>query len=59
VVATAGCNAASLATDATDAGALFDRAVENFLKYHADVMSLVGRRMQADPQFALGHCRKG
>ena len=33
--------------------------VEHFLKYHADVMSLVGRRMQADPHFALGHCRKG
>jgi hypothetical protein len=48
-----------LSTDSADAAALFDRAVEHFLKYHADVPQLVGRLVEADPGFALGHCLKG
>ena len=48
-----------LSTDSAEAAALFDRAIEHFLKYHADVMTLIGRMLEADPQFALGHCLKG
>lgn len=48
-----------LSTDSRDAAALFDRAVEHFLKVHADTMALVGQIAAADPDFALGHCLKG
>ena len=33
-----------LSTDSPEAATLFDRAVEHYLKYHADTMTLVGRR---------------
>ena len=49
----------SLSTDSSDAAALFDRAVEHYLKVHADTMALVGQITAADPDFALGHCLKG
>ena len=42
-----------------EAAALFDRAVEHYLKFHADTPALVGRMLQADPEFVLGHCFKG
>src|SRR5712692_4657622 len=48
-----------LSTDSAEAAALFDRAVEHYLKFHADTMALVGRMLQADPHFVLGHCFKG
>jgi tetratricopeptide (TPR) repeat protein len=48
-----------LSTDSAEAVALFDRAVEHLLKYHLDTMALVGRMLDADPRFAMGHCLKG
>ena len=48
-----------LSTDSAEAAALFDRAVEHYLKFHADTMALVGQMLAADPGFALGHCFKG
>jgi tetratricopeptide (TPR) repeat protein len=48
-----------LSTDSADAAALFDCAVEHWLKFHADTMVLVGRMLAADPHFVLGHCFKG
>jgi tetratricopeptide (TPR) repeat protein len=48
-----------LTTDSPEAAALFDRAVEHYLKFHADAMALVGRMLAADPSFALGQCFKG
>jgi hypothetical protein len=49
----------ALSTDSADAAALFDRAVEHYLKFHADTPALVGRMLAADPHFALGHCFRG
>src|SRR6201993_769546 len=48
----------SLSTDSTEAVADFDRAVEHFLKFHADTMVLAGRALAADPGFVMGHCLK-
>ena len=48
-----------LSTDSAAAAALFDRAVEHFLKYHRDTMSLVGEALTADPGFVMGHCISG
>jgi hypothetical protein len=48
-----------LSTDSGIAAALFDRAVEHYLKYHADTMSLVNDALAADPGFVMGHCLKG
>jgi tetratricopeptide (TPR) repeat protein len=48
-----------LSTDNQEAAALFDRAVEHYLKFHADTPALVGRMLEADPGFVLGHCFKG
>ncbi len=48
----------ALSTDSAEAVALFDRAVEHFLKFHADTMVLVGQAIAADPDFAMGHCLK-
>jgi tetratricopeptide (TPR) repeat protein len=48
-----------LSTDSAEAAALFDRAVEHYLKFHADTPALVGRMLAADPGFVLGHCFKG
>src|SRR3954469_6096840 len=48
-----------LSTDSAEAAALFDRAVEHYLKYHIDTMSLVGRALAADPDFVMAHCLKG
>src|SRR5579859_1193346 len=47
-----------LSTDSTEAVHSFDRAVEHFLKFHADTMALVGRALAADPGFVMGHCLK-
>ena len=49
----------ALSTDTPEAARLYDRAVEHFLKFHADTMSLVNGMIEADPGFALGHCLKG
>ena len=48
-----------LSTDSAEAAALFDRAVEHYLKYHIDTMSLVGQALAADPEFVMAHCLKG
>jgi tetratricopeptide (TPR) repeat protein len=48
-----------LSTDSAEAAALSSRAVEHFLKYHADTMSLVNEALAADPDFVMGHCIKG
>jgi hypothetical protein len=37
----------------------FDRAVEHYLKYHIDTMSLTASAIAADPQFVMAHCLKG
>lgn len=47
-----------LSTDSDDAVMLFDRAVEHFLKFHADTMVLAGKALAADPDFVMGHCLK-
>jgi hypothetical protein len=49
----------AVSTDSADAVASFDRAVEHYLKYHLDTMSLVNATLDADPGFVLGHCLKG
>jgi len=48
-----------LSTDSDEAVRSFDRAVEHYLKYHADTMSLVGQAVSADPHFVMAHCLKG
>ncbi len=45
-----------LSTDSPQAATLFDRAVEHYLKYHADAMDLVQQALAADPGFVMGHC---
>ncbi|MGH7094458.1 MAG: hypothetical protein ACREFB_13105 [Stellaceae bacterium] len=48
-----------LSTDSAEAAALFDRSVEHFLKYRADVMRVAGQMLAADPEFVMGHCFRG
>ncbi|MGH7156234.1 MAG: hypothetical protein ACREF3_20100, partial [Acetobacteraceae bacterium] len=48
----------ALCTDSADAVALFDRAVEHYLKYHADTMVLAGQALAADPEFLMAHVLK-
>jgi hypothetical protein len=48
-----------LSTDSAEAAAVFDRAVEHYLKYHIDAMNLVNDALTADPGFVMGHCIKG
>jgi hypothetical protein len=48
-----------VSTDSAQAVALFDRAVEHYLKYHNDTMSLVNDALAADPGFVMGHCLRG
>ncbi|WP_428486309.1 hypothetical protein [Rhodopila sp.] len=48
-----------LSTDSAAAAALFDRAVEHYLKYHVDTMNLVNDAVAADPGFVMGHCIRG
>src|SRR5689334_19997752 len=48
-----------LSTDSAEAAALFDRAVEHYLKFHLDTMSLVDQALAADPGFVMGYCLKG
>lgn len=48
-----------LSTDSAEAAALFDRAVEHYLKFHLDTMALVNQALAADPCFVMGHCLKG
>lgn len=48
-----------LSTDSQVAAATFDRAVEHYLKYHIDTMSLVNEALAADPEFLMGHVIKG
>lgn len=48
-----------LSTDSAEATSLFDRAVEQYLRFHIDAMPLIGQAIAADPNFALPHCLKG
>jgi hypothetical protein len=48
----------ALSTDSAEAVASFERAVEHFLKFHADTMTLAGRALAADADFVMGHCMK-
>ena len=48
-----------LSTDSAAAVALFDRAVEHYLKYHADTMAVVGQALECDPHFLMAHCLQG
>ncbi len=48
-----------LSTDSPAAAALFDRAVEHYLKFHADTMALVNDALAADRGFVMGHCIRG
>jgi tetratricopeptide (TPR) repeat protein len=48
-----------LSTGSAEAAASFDRAVEHYLKFHADTMALAGKATAADPGFVLGHCLRG
>jgi tetratricopeptide (TPR) repeat protein len=48
-----------LSTDSEEAVRLFDRAVEHYLKYHIDTMTLVGSALAADSNFVMAHCLKG
>jgi tetratricopeptide (TPR) repeat protein len=48
-----------ISTDSVEAVTLFDRAVEHYLKFHADTMALVNEALAADPAFVMGHCIKG
>ena len=48
-----------LSTDSAEAASLFDRTVEHYLKFHADMPALLGQMLAADPHFVLGHCFKG
>jgi tetratricopeptide (TPR) repeat protein len=47
-----------ISTDSVEAAALFDRAVEHYLKFHADTMALVNEALAADPGFVMGHVFK-
>ncbi len=47
-----------LATDSAEAAASFDRAVEHYLKFHADTMAVLNDALAADPAFVLGHVFK-
>lgn len=49
----------ALSTDSSAAAETFDRAVEHYLKYHTDTMSLVGRAIGADLRFVMGYVLKG
>ncbi len=48
-----------LSTDSAVAVGSFDRAVEHYLKYHLDTMTLVDAAIAADPGFVMGHCLRG
>jgi hypothetical protein len=48
-----------LSTDSAEAAFLFDRTVEHYLKFHADMPALVGQMLAADPHFVMAHCFKG
>src|SRR5215471_12150263 len=49
----------AVSTDSDAAVMAFDRAVEHYLKYHIDTMSLVGDAIVADPTFVMAQCLKG
>jgi len=48
-----------LSTDSAQAAELFDRAVEHYLKFHADTMTLATQALSADPHFLMAHCLLG
>lgn len=48
-----------MSTDSGEAVSRFDRAVESYLKYHLDTMTLASGALDADPDFVMGHCLKG
>jgi tetratricopeptide (TPR) repeat protein len=48
-----------LSIDSAEAASLFDRTVEHYLKFHADLPALLGQMLAADPNFLMGLCFKG
>jgi tetratricopeptide (TPR) repeat protein len=48
-----------LSIDNAEAASLFDRTVEHYLKFHADLPALLGQMLAADPNFLMGLCFKG
>ncbi|MEJ0016254.1 MAG: hypothetical protein WDN25_06745 [Acetobacteraceae bacterium] len=49
----------TISTDSDAAVRSFDRAVEHYLKYHADTMALVADALAADAGCVMVHCLKG
>ncbi len=47
-----------LSTDSETAATLFDRAVEHYLKFHADTMAVLHEALAADPAFVMAHVCK-
>ena len=48
-----------VSTDSPEAVAALDRAVEHYLKFHADTGTLLNQAVAADPGFALAQVFKG
>lgn len=49
----------ALSTDSAAAAQVLDDVVAAYLNYRTDAMQHVGRMLEADPDFALGHAVKG
>src|SRR5690606_10970024 len=49
----------ALSTDSDEAAEALDAVVDAYLGYGTDAMRRVGRMLEADPGFALGHAVKG
>ena len=49
----------TLTTNSTDAVALYDEAIRQFFEYRRAFGPLVKQVVEADPDFALGHCLRG
>ena len=48
-----------VSTDSAVATAKLDRAVESYLKFHADAPALLNAALTEDPGFVLAHCFRG
>jgi tetratricopeptide (TPR) repeat protein len=48
-----------VSTASRDAATAFDRTIEGYLKYRADLAARLTALLTADPDFALAHCLKG
>jgi len=48
-----------ISTASADAAMAFDRAVQGYLKYRADLPARMADLFAADGEFGLAHCLKG